>query len=344
MSSTKEAHVAFVVVDVPDPHPARGRRLAAAHPELRQLFGRNPWTAALVAGLVALQLGVAAALGWTAAPWWAVLAAAWLVGAFVDHALFAAMHDAAHGLVFRRRWANDLVVVLANTPMLVPFGFPFAYWHLEHHRHQGDPARDPDLPAPWELRVFPEGFVGKLAWHVSFVGLQVFRTHAGGPSIREPRVAAHALFALAVAAVITVGLGPAALGYLVASLYFVYSLHPLAGRFVQEHHLMPGAPVQETASYVGPLNLVSLNFGLHTEHHDFPAVPWNRLPAIRRIAPEGYADRQVHRSWTALWLRFLFEPGLSHASRAIRVSPAHRTAAGSGDQRLEPPEVLHEPG
>jgi sphingolipid delta-4 desaturase len=153
---------------------------------------------------------------------------------------------------------------------------------------------------------------------VLFVPIQLGRVHEGGPSLLEPRIVAHALLQLGFLVALVALLGPTALLYLGASLYFVYSLHPLSGRFIQEHHLLPGMGEQETASYVGPLNLVSLNFGLHTEHHDFPAVPWNRLPAIRRLAPEGYADRVEHRSWTALWLRFLLDPRISPASRAVR--------------------------
>lgn len=320
----------LVVVDQPDPHPARARKLLAAHPELRALNGRNPWTAAIGAGLAAVQLGLAAGIGLSHAPWWAILALAWFVGAFVDHALFAVMHEAAHGLVFRRRGANDALLIGANVPMLAPFALPFAHWHLEHHRHQGNPDRDPDLPAPWELRLFPEGRVGKVLWHVCFVGVQLFRGHgpafAPAPAFTSPRMLAHLGLQLAIGAAITAAFGPAALAYLAVSVFFVYTLHPLSGRFVQEHHLMPGQPVQETASYTGPLNLVSLNFGLHTEHHDFPAVPWNRLPLVRALAPEGYAGRVEHRSWTRLWLAFLFAPGLSHASRAVRAPAAHAPA------------------
>lgn len=311
----------LLIVRHPDPHPARGRRLVEAHPELTALYGRNPWTAAIAAGLIAAQLGVAAAISAWGAPWWGALALAWGVGAVVDHALFAVMHEAAHGMVFRRRWANDLLLVAANAPLGLPFGFWFQHWHLEHHRRQGDVDRDPDLPQAWELRWFRPTFFGKLAWHVCFLPIQALRVHAGGPTLLDPKVAAHVALQLGGVAAAVWALGPAAALYLAASLYFVYSLHPLSGRFIQEHHLLPGMGEQETASYTGWANLVSLNFGLHTEHHDFPAIPWNRLPAVRAIAPEGYADRVEHRSWTALWLRFLFDPRLSPASRAVRTVP-----------------------
>ncbi|KAJ1388102.1 hypothetical protein B484DRAFT_409710, partial [Ochromonadaceae sp. CCMP2298] len=38
--------------------------------------------------------------------------------------------------------------------------------------------------------------------------------------------------------------------------------------------------------------LCSLNLSLHTEHHDFPQVPWSRLPLVTRAAPEYYRGLQ----------------------------------------------------
>jgi len=64
-------------------------------------------------------------------------------------------------------------------------------------------------------------------------------------------------------------------------------------------------PDQETGSYYGSLNRLALNVGYHNEHHDFPSVPWNRLPRIRALAPEVYASLASHTSWTRLLWRFL---------------------------------------
>ena len=60
--------------------------------------------------------------------------------------------------------------------------------------------------------------------------------------------------------------------------------------------------------------------GYHNEHHDFMNVAWNRLPAVRKAAPEFYDSLASYTSWTALLLRFIFDPGLSPFSRITHPS------------------------
>jgi len=35
-------------------------------------------------------------------------------------------------------------------------------------------------------------------------------------------------------------------------------------------------------------SVLSGNLNYHTEHHDFPTIPWTRLPAVKSLAPEFY--------------------------------------------------------
>lgn len=318
----------------PDPHPIRHRMILAGHPEITALYGRNAWTAAVVVGLVALQIGLAVAVA--AAPVWAAVALAWAVGAWVAHALFAGMHEAAHRMVFKSQTANRILLIAANLPLIVPFAIPLAHWHLVHHRRQGQDGWDPDLPSAWEVATFDRwGAPGRIAWHILFPILQLFRIARPAPGdgllLWKPWVLANITAQLGVTAVLAVWLPMSSLVFLGASIAFVFALHPLAGRFIQEHHrpvtalpdttgnTVPAA--HETGSYVGAGNLVALNFGLHIEHHDFPAIPWNRLPRLRRIAPEAYAHTVTRRSWTWTWLEFLFHPQSSVGGRTVRARP-----------------------
>jgi sphingolipid delta-4 desaturase len=104
--------------------------------------------------------------------------------------------------------------------------------------------------------------------------------------------------------------------YMTASFFFSVGLHPLGARWIQEHFLTHGD--QETKSYYGPMNTVNLNVGYHNEHHDFPSVPWNRLPRIRRIAGNYYNTLGFHTSYTILLFKFLLDPTLSVYSRMAR--------------------------
>ena len=72
--------------------------------------------------------------------------------------------------------------------------------------------------------------------------------------------------------------------YFIVSLMMSISLHPLAGHHIAEHVVFVGEA--ETYSYYGILNKLTWNVGYHNEHHDFPNIPWSRLEALRRMAPE----------------------------------------------------------
>ena len=82
---------------------------------------------------------------------------------------------------------------------------------------------------------------------------------------------------------------------------------------------MAGGPAPpETFSYYGPLNILTYNVGLHNEHHDFPAIPWTRLPKLRALASEFYEPLPQHHSWTYVFYQFIFDSDVSLWSRVKR--------------------------
>jgi sphingolipid delta-4 desaturase len=310
----------FMVVDYAEPHLARGRRLLRKHPEIAKLFGRNPWTLPIAILSTTGQLGLAVWLAKSEQPWWVMLLVAFFVGAFFCNANSAIIHDAAHDRVSRSRFLNELTAWIANLPDIIPVGSSFRVYHLKHHRFQGDPEFDADMASVAEANFYGRTFLGKLAWQFTFPIIQSLRTNRfiknGRISFMTPWVLANWVVQFSVDALLVWYAGPWVLFYLAASFIFSLGPHPVGARYVQEHFIFHKN--QETYSYYGPLNLVTLNVYHHNEHHDFPAVPWNRLPQVRRLAPEVYGNLHIHTSLTKLWFRFLFDPTVSLHRRIVR--------------------------
>jgi sphingolipid delta-4 desaturase len=113
--------------------------------------------------------------------------------------------------------------------------------------------------------------------------------------------------------------GGNALWYLILSSFLAGSLHPCAAHFIAEHYVFSratvtaqnppqkGVPTPETYSYYGPLNLLTYNVGLHNEHHDFPAIPWTRLPMLNGMASEFYETLPYHESWVWVLWQFIWD-------------------------------------
>jgi sphingolipid delta-4 desaturase len=301
------------------PHPERTRLILKAHPQVRDLIGRNSWTAAVLALVVSLQVALAWLFGKLGLHyWWVSLAAAWCVGAFANHSLYVIIHEATHNLIFKRRSWNRWSAILADLPNVFPGATGFQVYHLKHHSHQGDYHLDADIASRWEARLIGNSVLGKILWELLFPFFQLTRP----PRLQSIKMwswwsTANVAAALLFDAAILFLCGPNGLLYLLGSFFFAIGLHPLGARWVQEHYTLD--PQQETFSYYGPLNFLALNVGYHNEHHDFPSIPWNRLPKLKALAPEFYDNLKYHRSWTRLWLQFLFDPRFTLFRRVERV-------------------------
>ena len=307
----------FTYTDAPPVHKLRGRAILAARPEVEHLMGANRLSAFAITGLVALQWWIAGRV--TMAPWWLVITVAWAVGAFANHALYVLTHECTHNLVFRSSRLNKVAGILCDFALVVPGSLAFRKYHLYHHRYFGQYERDPDIVSRTEARLIGSRPWGKTIWVSMMAISQALRplrlTAMKRVAAVDRWILANVVVQIGVDALLLAWLGPRALAYLALSTLFALGLHPLGGRWIQEHYVVHDG--QATYSYYGPLNKLSFNVGYHNEHHDFPSVPWNRLPRLRRLGDEHYRELASYRSWTALLLRFIFDPSLSAYSRIV---------------------------
>src|SRR4051812_34137130 len=174
--------------DVPEPHAERRRAMLAKYPAIKRLYGPCARTKYVCTALVVVQ--VLAAYCLRDAPWWCVLAVAYLFGGVVNQALLLAIHELSHNLAFQKPWQNRLFSLFVNLPVGVPVAETFRYYHLLHHVHQGVPGIDTDLPTEFEGRVLSGPFRAplKLLWVVGqgfAYALRPLFVHPKRPSASE---------------------------------------------------------------------------------------------------------------------------------------------------------------
>jgi len=300
----------------PEPHRLRTREIMVKHPDVRGLIGKNPVTILAILGLV----GGMVAGAWLVrdVSWWIVVLAAYLGGAFANHALFVMIHECTHHLLFKNKGLNSVAAIISNLPHTLPSAISFARYHIKHHAFQGVHELDGDLPDHWEAKLINHSFFGKAFWLLLFPVFQSIRI----VRLKEIKpvdgwIIANWVVQIAFNVAIWIFFGPKAFFFLLFSFFFSVGLHPLGARWIQEHYLTLDEK-QETYSYYGPLNALAFNVGYHNEHHDFPSIPWNKLPDLKSKAPEYYDTLKYHTSWTKLFFRFLFDSNISLYMRILR--------------------------
>lgn len=203
--------------------------------------------------------------------------------------LFTLCHECTHQTPFRSAWINEWVGHATGFLLLMPFLW-FRYFHLAHHRHTNDPARDPELTEPR-----PETWRDYL-WHVS--GLPFWRAmvkvvvqnafgRAEGDYLperalhrirREARVMV-VLFGLVLLSLLVspwafwIWLLPAMLGQPFLRLYLLAE----HGRCPQVANMLENTRTTFTNRIV---RFLAWNMPYHIEHHSFPNVPFHALPRL----------------------------------------------------------------
>lgn len=283
-----------------------------------ELTRRSAWraTAAVVQDVAVIIAAVALALSFWPNP--LVLIPAVIVIGTRQHALFVIAHDAAHYLLYERRWLNDLVgracAAVQGLSMCT-----YRVIHRLHHNHLYSDL-DPDTALHGG---YPRGkayLVRKLLKDLS--GLTAWKTYAyflgGAPALntatnvalrplddtsdklrreaRQDRNLVIALHAVLLAAM-------AGSGYLVH--YLVLWVLPLVTvvqailrlRAVAEHGAPPdlSSPLTAARTNTGPAwlrwALFPHHVNYHIEHHLYASVPHYNLPRLHReMASRGLLE------------------------------------------------------
>ncbi len=293
-------------------------RKALPREVVRQLTRRSPWraTAAVVHDFAVIAAAIVFALYFWPHPV-PILLSVILIGTR-QHALFVIAHDAAHYLLYERRWLNDAVGRLCATVQ----GLSMCTYRVIHRLHHNNlyGELDPDTALHGG---YPRGrayLVRKLLKDLS--GLTAWKTYAyflgGAPALNtatnvalrplddtseklraEARRDRNAVIAFHLAALT----GFAGSGFLLE--YLVLWILPLATvvqailrlRAVAEHGA-PGdlaSPLTAARTNTGPAWLEWLIFphhvNYHIEHHLYASVPHYNLKRLNReMAQRGLLE------------------------------------------------------
>ena len=229
--------------------------------------------------------------------------------------LFAPLHETIHHTAFETRRLNVLVANACGFLLLLPPRY-FHAFHMAHHRHTQDPARDPELasPRPETLKDYLFHLTGLPYWLAEIRVL----LHAAGGGARYPfvepaawpgvvREARRFLIGYALVAALAIAAGSTApLAYWVVPALLGQPF--LRACLLAEHAACPFGPdmLKNTRTTLAgsAVRFLTWNMGFHAEHHAMPGVPFHRLPDLHRhLAPhlertaDGYpaAHREILR-------------------------------------------------
>ena len=302
--------------------------------------------------VVSLQLTLAYTLRHTPILSPRFLLTAYILGASSNQNLFLAIHEISHNLAFRTPLYNRLFAIFANLPIGIPYSAAFRPYHLTHHKSLGVDGLDTDLPTALEA-ILLDSVAGKAFFCTFQILFYAFRPMMVYSLPLTPIHALNIILQLVFDLLIMQFFSGNALAYLILSSFLAGSLHPCAAHFIAEHYVFnpPTAtatttrangqssapspskstaniPLPETFSYYGKLNWLTYNVGLHSEHHDFPAVPWTRLPRLRKLAAEFYDDLPQCESWLSVMWTFILDERVGLWCRVKRKQGGRKVGAG----------------
>lgn len=200
---------------------------------------------------------------------------------------FTLLHEAGHNNTSKSKWLNVVIGHIASLYCFIPF-FQWQALHREHHYWTGNVEKDPTLAG---LRNY------KPNWFISFCWkwrIPVFFLHQLTLFWKYER---GNRFSVSFLTAIYLILLPSLIFILPAFLLYaiwseVINLPHHIGTERVTDRLYPWEQHRATRSCYYPpwMDIFTVNFNFHTEHHLFPALPWFRLRELRELIKdeEGY--------------------------------------------------------
>jgi len=303
----------FHWVETDEPHASRRRAILEKHPEIADLFGPDITTFYLTVTLFLVNMAVAYAV--RDASWFVVVILAYVVSGTINQAQFLIAHDLAHNLCFESTVANQALAIFSNLSTGFPAAISFKKYHLEHHTYQGVDAIDVDVPSDFEVKLVGRSSIRKAIWIFLQPCAYALRPLIVKPSKMKNWEKANWIIVQAFNLLVWYNWGIKASFYQIVGSLLGMGLHPCGGHYIAEHYEFVRG--EETYSYYGPMNYLQVNVGYHNEHHDFPRVPWTRLPKVKELAPEFY-NMPCHTSYIWVMWQFITSPELGLFSRVKR--------------------------
>ena len=303
-----------------------GRPVPELRAELRKIpDARNGLT---VLGAWAQSFGVVAAAV-AIDRWWAYVIAFFLMGrAFALLNILG--HEAAHRLLFSRKWMNDLVGRwLLSYPGWTAFDV-YRRVHMAHHKDEMGPD-EPDLGLYRGYPITRASMRRKLTRDAS--GISGYKNLVPlVTALRKPSSRPVAARIVGVQLVIWAGI------WVLSGRWWVYPLLWFAPfmtvwrvlnrlRAIAEHAGMERSPDRRKTTHVirqhavARFWMVPYHTGWHLAHHVDMGIPWRRLPDLHReLVAAGWITPEIeYRSYTALW-------------RALASRPTGSAVPQAGDQ------------
>lgn len=208
-------------------------------------------------------------LSWNLAnfPWFLVILAVWL-RAFLHTGLFIVVHDSIHGVVCHNKQINNLMGHIASGMYAMMSYKLLAKNHRIHHQ---DPAsdRDPDF-CPTHSHNF-------WFWYGSFMkdyqeGKQFWILFWGMTVVFYLLI----FLQVAVANIFLFWVLPIIISSLQLFTFGIYLPHRPRAEGYSDRHRARSSNYSLFMSFI-----TCYHFGYHWEHHQYPHLPWYKLPSAR---------------------------------------------------------------